>query len=216
MWKAVIFDLDGVITDTAGHHYEAWRETAAGLGYELSRETNELLKGVSRRESLDIIARKAGVELTEDKIQKLLDAKNTRYLELISHLSPADILPGVVPFLDYLDRKGIASAIGSSSKNARFILERIGLTQRFKAISDGTRIRETKPHPEVFLLAAQDLGIPPKECLVVEDAAAGVEAGRRAGMRVLGIGSPENLPGADAYAPNLGEARPAILRTLFI
>jgi beta-phosphoglucomutase len=216
MWKAVIFDLDGVITDTAGHHFAAWREIAAGLGFDLSEEVNELLKGVSRRESLEIIAHQAGVSLEETEIQRLLETKNARYLELIAALSPADILPGVLPFLDYLDRNGIASAIGSSSKNARFILDRIGLTERFQAISDGTRICETKPHPEVFLLAAQDLGIATKECLVVEDAAAGIEAGRRAGMRVLGVGKPEHLAGADAYVTNLSAANAGQLRTLFI
>jgi beta-phosphoglucomutase len=216
MWKAVIFDLDGVITDTAGHHFAAWREIAAGLGFDLNEEVNELLKGVSRRESLEIIARQAGASLDEAEIQRLLETKNARYLELIAALSPADILPGVLPFLDYLDRHGIASAIGSSSKNARFILDRIGLTERFQAISDGTRIRETKPHPEVFLLAAQDLGIGPKECLVVEDAAAGIEAGRRAGMRVLGVGKPEYLAGADAYVSDLSSANAGLLRTLFI
>lgn len=216
MWKAVIFDLDGVITDTAGHHYAAWRELAAGLGFELDEAFNELLKGVSRRESLEIIAKRAGVQLDEAQIQELLELKNRRYLERIGSLSPADILPGVIPFLDFMDRSGLLPAIGSSSKNARFILDRIGLTDRFKAISDGTRIRESKPHPEVFLLAAQDLGVRPSECLVVEDAAAGVEAGRNAGMRVLGIGKPESLPGADAYADKLSAIRPAVLRTLFI
>lgn len=197
MIKGVLFDLDGVLTDTAKYHFESWKLIAQDLGYNLSIEDNEKLKGVSRADSLDLIARWASASISSDQKTKFLLKKNEHYLTLIKGLSEEDILPGVVSFLDLLDEHNCLKGVGSSSKNAPVILERIGLKHRFGVVIDGNQVSKTKPDPEVFLKGSKELGVAPADCLVVEDAPSGVTAAKSAGMKVLGIGSSVNLVNAD-------------------
>lgn len=203
MIKAFLFDLDGVIVDTAIYHYQAWRQMANGLGFDISEEFNERLKGVSRMESLDIILAEGKVELTDEQKQILATEKNENYLKLVSKMTPADILPGVSDFFAQLKQTSIKTALGSVSKNARLILERIGMLNDFDAIIDGTKIAKGKPDPEVFLKGAEELGVLPTECLVFEDAVAGIEAAKRGGMKAIGIGSKQVLTQADLVFDNL-------------
>ncbi len=203
MIRGVIFDLDGVLTDTAVHHYHSWRRIAEGAGFELTEKHNEQLKGVSRSESLDIILNWAGAERTDEEKAFLLTEKNNHYLELIASLSSADILPGVLAFLENIRSAGLKTAVGSSSKNATFILDKLQLASYFDAVVDGNMVRQTKPDPEVFLNAAKLLGLPVDSCLVIEDADAGVAAARAAGMRVLGITAHGQLTEADVCVQNL-------------
>jgi beta-phosphoglucomutase len=207
MIEGIIFDLDGVITDTAIHHYHSWKKIAAGFGLELTHAMNEQLKGVSRKESLEKIAGWANVSLTEQEKSRLLEEKNQHYLQLIDDLSASDILPGVTDFLENMKVNGLRAAVGSSSKNAKFILEKLHLLGDFQEIVDGTMVKNTKPDPEVFLQAAQLLGLTPQQCLVIEDAPAGVIAGKRAGMKVVGIGSPRMLPEANICLDSLEDVR---------
>jgi beta-phosphoglucomutase len=199
--KAVIFDLDGVITDTAVYHFKSWSDIAKKFGYTLKEEDNEHLKGVSRSESLDLILKWCGKSLSESQKSQLLIEKNDQYLKRISGLSTEDILPGVISFLDHLDSLNIQKAIGSSSKNAIPILEKLGLLERFDIIIDGNQVTKTKPDPEVFLKAAAALQVAPPYCLVVEDAPAGIQAAVDAGMKCVGIGHHDLL--ADVVLPSL-------------
>ncbi|MFD2573843.1 beta-phosphoglucomutase [Spirosoma soli] len=201
--KAFLFDLDGVIVDTAIYHYQAWRRLANELGFDISEEFNERLKGVSRTDSLDIILAHGGLILSDEKKAELAAQKNKWYLDLVSRMTSDDILPGVATFFSQVRKAGLETALGSVSKNAPLILERIGMTQAFDAIIDGTKISKGKPDPEVFAKGAQELDRQPAECVVFEDAVAGVQAGKRAGMFVVGLGSPDVLTEADLIAPSL-------------
>ena len=203
--EAVIFDLDGVIVTTDDYHYEAWKKIADQENIYFDREINERLRGVSRMESLDIILEKSSKIYNEEEKIELATRKNDYYKNLLENLTKEDILPGILETLNYLENKKIKTAIGSSSKNTMFILNKIGLTNRFDAIVDGTMIKNSKPDPEVFLQAAEKVGIKAEKCLVVEDADAGVEAGKRAGMRVLGVGSAKNNENADYKSENMEE-----------
>lgn len=186
--KAVIFDLDGVIVSTDDYHYRAWKAISDEEGIYFDREINERLRGVSRMESLEIILEKATREYSDIEKNSFAERKNSLYRSLLEELTPNDILSGVMNVLETLKQNDIKVAIGSSSKNTEFILSKIGLHEYFDAISDGTQIKNSKPDPEVFLLAAKKLCIEPKNCLVVEDADAGVEAGLTGGMKVLAVG----------------------------
>ena len=201
--KAFLFDLDGVIVDTAVYHYQAWKRLANDLGFDISEEFNEQLKGVSRTDSLDIILAHGGLTLPDDRKTELANQKNEWYLELVSRMTPNDILPGVASFFSQVRKAGLLTALGSVSKNAPLILDRIGMTDVFDAIIDGTKISKGKPDPEVFTKGAAELGVSPAECVVFEDAVAGVEAGKRGGMFVVGLGSPALLMRADVVAPSL-------------
>ena len=203
--EAVIFDLDGVIVTTDDYHYEAWKKIADQENIYFDREINERLRGVSRMESLDIILEKSSKIYNEEEKIELATRKNDYYKNLLENLTKEDILPGILETLNFLENKKIKTAIGSSSKNTIFILNKIGLTNRFDAIVDGTMIKNSKPDPEVFLQAAEKVGIKAEKCLVVEDADAGVEAGKRAGMRVLGVGSAKNNENADYKSENMEE-----------
>ncbi len=201
--QAVIFDLDGVIVSTDEHHFQAWKRLAAEEGIYFDRQINERLRGVSRLESLEIILEKASkTYTTEEKIQ-LANRKNGYYQELIQSLTPQDILPGVMKFLKELKQEGLKVAIGSSSKNTPIILKQIGLDSFFDTVVDGNDIKKSKPEPEVFLLAAERLGLPPKNCLVIEDADAGVQAALAGGMKVLGVGSASENQAASIKMPDL-------------
>ena len=203
--EAVIFDLDGVIVTTDDYHYEAWKKIADQENIYFDREINERLRGVSRMESLDIILEKSSKIYNEEEKIELATRKNDYYKNLLENLTKEDILPGILETLNFLENKKIKTAIGSSSKNTMFILNKIGLTNRFDAIVDGTMIKNSKPAPEVFLQAAEKVGIKTEKCLVIEDADAGVEAGKRAGMRVLGVGSAKNNENADYKSENMEE-----------
>lgn len=193
---AVIFDLDGVIVSTDDCHYRAWKRLADEEGIYFDREINHRLRGVSRMESLSIVLERANRPYTAEERQMLAEQKNAYYRELIAELTPEDILPGIKPLLERLKEHGIKIAIGSSSKNTPLILERIGLANYFDAVADGNAITNSKPDPEVFLLAAKKLGVPPAHCVVIEDADAGVEAALKAGMRVIGVGTAAGNPRA--------------------
>ena len=203
--EAVIFDLDGVIVTTDDYHYEAWKKIADQENIYFDREINERLRGVSRMESLEIILEKSSKIYNEEEKIELATRKNDYYKNLLENLTKEDILPGILETLNFLENKKIKTAIGSSSKNTIFILNKIGLIDKFDAIVDGTMIKNSKPAPEVFLQAAEKVGIKAEKCLVVEDADAGVEAGKRAGMRVLGVGSAKNNENADYKSENMEE-----------
>ncbi|MCB0734331.1 MAG: beta-phosphoglucomutase [Bacteroidetes bacterium] len=201
--QACIFDLDGVLTDTAEQHFQSWSVIAQKFGFSLTEHHNESLKGVSRPNSLQKILDWAGASVSESEFEALLAEKNEHYLNGIRLLGTQDILPGVQIFLDDLHQHAIRCAVGSSSRNAPLILDRLELTNYFETVSDGNSVQQTKPAPDVFLHAAQELGVPPENCVVFEDAASGVEAARAANMTVVGIGDYDNLHRANFCLPNL-------------
>ena len=203
MIKGMIFDLDGVIVSTDDCHYLAWKRMADEEGIYFDREINERLRGVSRMDSLQIILERAAKPYTQTEKEAMAARKNDYYVALIQELTPADILPGAAETLAALRQKGVKMAIGSSSRNTPVILERIGLSTAFDAVADGNQITRSKPDPEVFLLAARLLGLAPAECLVVEDADAGVEAALAGGMKALGVGSAAVNTQATYRAENL-------------
>lgn len=201
----VIFDLDGVIVDTAKYHFLAWKDLADELGFEFTEAHNELLKGVSRVRSLEILLDIGKVELPEAKKQEYLISKNEHYLEYITKMGAEEILPGASELLDALDDLGIKYVLGSASKNAPLILKQVGLYERFAGIVDGNSVSKAKPDPEVFLIGAQKLDIAPEKCIVFEDAIAGVEAANAAHMTSIGIGDAKTLSEADFNFNNLTE-----------
>lgn len=203
--KAFIFDLDGVIVDTAKYHYLAWRELALQLGFDFTMEQNERLKGVSRVRSLEILLDLGKVHLEEDQKSKYLKEKNEQYLQYIAKMDHSEILPGIDDLLHYLKLNKVPFSLGSASKNARLILETLDLIDLFDAIVDGNDVSTAKPDPEVFLIAAQKLGVQPEDCIVIEDAQAGIEAANKAGMISIGIGDAGVLHEADFKLNNTSE-----------
>lgn len=201
MHKGLLFDLDGVIVDTAKYHYLAWKDLADKLGIEFTKQDNERLKGVSRMRSFEIILEIGNRKMTEEEKEHYCTLKNDHYLEYIMKLEKDEILPGVKEFLDSAREKGYKIALGSASKNSMIILERLGLLGSFDEIIDGTKVSSAKPDPEVFVKGAQSLGLDVSDCIVFEDAAAGVEAAHRGGMKAVGIGDIENLLEADTIIP---------------
>lgn len=199
--QLAIFDLDGVIVDTAKYHYLAWKRLSDELGIEFTEQDNERLKGVSRMRSLDILLEIGHQEKTAQEKENLATKKNRWYVEYILQMDASQILPGVLDFLTELKAQGIKVALGSASKNARTILERIQLTDYFDAIIDGNLVSKAKPDPEVFLLGAQHLNIAPEQTVVFEDAKAGIEAGLNAGMITVGVGEPDVLSAAHLVIP---------------
>lgn len=188
MIRGFLFDLDGVLVDTAQYHFLAWQRMAAELGIHFSEAENEQLKGVSRAESLNRILAWGGKTLTDAEKQHWMALKNEGYLELVRGMPADDYLPGAHEFLRASRAAGIKVALGSASKNAPLILERLGWIPLFDALVDGNVVTASKPDPEVFLEGARRLGLKPEECVVFEDSEAGVEAARRGGMKVVGIG----------------------------
>ena len=193
-YQGVIFDLDGVICSTDQYHYQAWKALADRLGIYFDPVINNRLRGVSRMESLDIVLEKSSRSYTRAEKEALATEKNDTYRQLLQQMSPADLSGDVAETLETLKSRGIRIAIGSSSKNAPVILERIGLSNAFDAVVDGNSISRSKPDPEVFLKAAQALGLPPEKCLVVEDAHAGVAAALAGGFACAGIGDAAGNP----------------------
>lgn len=186
--NAVIFDLDGVICYTDRYHFRAWKEIADGIGVYFDETINHRLRGVSRMDSLNIILERSGQTYTDEQKEELAAKKNAMYVKLLEQMSPADLSDEVRTTLDALRTKGLKLAIGSSSKNAGLILKQIGLGDYFDAVSDGNHIVHSKPDPEVFLKAAELISEDPKDCLVVEDASAGIEAAACGGFKSAGLG----------------------------
>jgi len=205
--EACIFDLDGVIVDTAKYHYLAWKRLAAELGFDFTEHENELLKGVSRMTSLDILLDIGKLSFDEQTKIQLADKKNAWYIEYILKMTPSDILPGVLMYLRDVKREGYKMAIASASKNARTCLTQIGIESMFDAIVDGTKVSKAKPDPEVFLKAAEELGVSPEKCVVYEDAIAGVEAAIRAGMHCIGVGNAHLLKDAHLIIQNFDQTK---------
>ena len=212
--KGCIFDLDGVIVDTAKYHFMAWRRLAKELGFVFTLGDNEALKGVSRMASLEILLKKGGVHATEKEKEEFADRKNGWYVEFISGMTPEEILPGSVKLLKALRKEGILTAIGSASKNAGTILDGIGLRSMFDVIIDGNKIHKAKPDPEVFLKGAEEMNLSPISCIVFEDAQAGIEAAIAGGMKCIGVGNPELLGRADMVIPDLSKITIKQLRNL--
>lgn len=201
--QACIFDLDGVIVDTAVYHYKAWKKLANQLGFDFTEHQNEQLKGVSRVRSLQLILQWGGITKTEAEQEELASLKNSWYVDMISKMTPAEILPGAKEFLEACRAAGLKTALGSASKNSEMILEKINLVDHFDAIIDGNKVTKAKPDPEVFLKGAEAVGVSPADCVVFEDAIAGVEAAKNGGMKAVGIGSPEVLTEADLVISGL-------------
>lgn len=198
---AFLFDLDGVLTDTSEFHYQGWKRLAEEKGLPFTRQDNEALRGVSRRESLNLLLK--GRQIDEETAQAWMDRKNRHYLELVEKMTPADLLPGALDLLRELRSSRIKTVIASSSKNAGLVIERLNLAREIDALVDARLIARSKPVPDLFLKAAELAGAAPKQCVVVEDAAAGIEAGKAAGMRTLGIGPWERVGQADLVVPSL-------------
>ena len=201
-YKACLFDLDGVLVDTAIYHFQAWKNLGTKFGYTLTEEQNEQLKGVSRVESLNRILVWANYTATEEQKSSWLIEKNDNYLALITHMNPSEILPGVLDFLQQINLAGYKIGLGSASKNAEIILSKTGLIEWFDLIIDGNKVTKSKPDPEVFLKGAAGLGFLPTECIVFEDAQAGVEAAKAGKMRAIGIGDADMLSQADKVIPS--------------
>jgi nigerose phosphorylase len=203
--RGAIFDLDGVLVDTARYHYLAWKRLAGELHIDFTSEDNERLKGVSRVRSLEILLELGGKTLAEVDKARATEKKNDWYLEYIRNLTPSELLPEVVPLLTYLRKRGVKLSLGSASKNAAVILDKLAISSLFDAVVDGNHVSRAKPDPEIFLTAARALGIPPDQCIVFEDASAGVQAGKSAGMTVIGVGDPAVLTQADMVIKNFAE-----------
>lgn len=205
MLKACIFDLDGVIVDTAKYHYIAWKRLANELGFDITEEENEALKGISRMGTLEIMLNNAGLEFEEDKKIELTTRKNKWYQEYISTMTKEEVLPGVIEFLEELKSKGIKIALGSASKNAGFILDYVDMRSYFEIAIDGTKTTKSKPDPQVFLMGAEGLGVAPNEAIVFEDGKSGIEAALAGGFTTVGIGKPEVLTKAHYVVSGLHE-----------
>jgi beta-phosphoglucomutase len=203
--RAAIFDLDGVIVDTAKYHYLAWKRLATEYGFDFTEADNERLKGVSRTRSLEILLEIGRLTVSEETKFQMAAQKNEWYVDYIRRMDASEILPGVTKYLQGIRARGIKTALGSASKNAPLILKRLGISGLFDVIADGNTVIQAKPDPEVFLRAAAELSIAPARCVVFEDAAAGIEAAHRAGMGTVGIGNPLMLKEADIVLPGLFE-----------
>lgn len=212
--KACIFDLDGVIVDTAKYHFLAWRRLAEELGIALTEEDNERLKGVGRLESLEIILSLGGRTLPMEELVRLADRKNAWFVEYIEAMKSDEIFPGAKELFLDLRKHGVKIALASSSKNAQTVLTKLGITETFDTIVDGTMITESKPDPEIFLTAAANISEVPEHCIVIEDAEAGVEAAKRAGMKCVGIGKREQLYKADRVVTHIGQLSYEFLNNL--
>ena len=202
-FKAVIFDLDGVITDTAHYHYLAWKRLADSVGAPFDEAFNEELKGVDRMGSLELILARAPRTYTLEEKRALADAKNRHYVELIATMSAADLLPGALRALEDVRAAGLKIGLASVSRNAFTVLDRLGIRDRFDDVVDAATVARGKPDPEIFLTAAAHLGVDPADCLGVEDAAAGVASIKDAGMFAVGVGSPQVLGRADRVIPSM-------------
>lgn len=213
--KAAMFDLDGVVADTTKYHFLAWEKLSLEIGYNLSENENESLKGLSREESLSKILDFSNINLSKQKFKDCLVAKNSYYLQFIEGISSKDILPGVKKFLINLKSNCIKVSLCSSSRNAKKIVQKLGLLKFFDFVVDGNDIKKSKPNPEIFLIASEKLKIKPKNCLVFEDAQSGINAAKNAGMFVIAIGNKKNLRNAEHYFPSFQNIPNNLIRNFF-
>ena len=211
MIRGLIFDLDGVLVNTNPLHARAWQELAEELGIPFTPADHEAFLGISRAQCLEILLKKGNRSLSESEKERLCTRKNDRYREMIGTLTPAALLPGVPEFLRAARAEGYRIGLGSVSKNAGFLLQRLEIGPLFDAVIDGTQIVKGKPDPEVFLKGARALNLLPDQCVVFEDSAAGIEAAHRGGMKAVGIGTPQRLPEAELTAPGFAGLTPAEL-----
>jgi len=203
--EGAIFDLDGVLVNTAKYHYLAWKRLAAELGFDFSESDNERLKGVSRLRSLEILLETGGIAMSKEQQEQAAARKNAWYVEYLYTLDETSLLPGARDYLVLLRDNGIRTALGSASKNTQLIIERLNMTALFDAVIDGNSVTAAKPDPEVFLKGAAAMNLAPERCVVFEDALAGIDAAKKGGMKVIGVGKPELLPGADRYIESLAD-----------
>lgn len=213
--RCALFDLDGVIVDTAKCHFLAWKKIAAQCGYELTLQDNEQLKGVSRPDSLNRILEMAGTRLDETTFESYLHQKNKDYLQLIQEVTPEDILPGVQAALNFFKVNKVKIGLGSASKNALIILEKLQITSFFEVIIDGNSVQQGKPHPEVFLKGSNALGEAAEACVVFEDSQAGIDAAKAGGMTAVALGDKKLFKNMDYCYPNFEVLDEAVLQTLF-
>ncbi|MGB5188663.1 beta-phosphoglucomutase [Robiginitalea sp.] len=212
--KGFIFDLDGVIVDTAKYHYLAWKQLADQLGIPFTIQDNEKFKGVSRKRCLELLLEMGDIQVSEAQFESWLEEKNADYLKYIETMDASEILPDVSKVLNYLKDRNVPMALGSASKNAVPILKKVGLSEYFSTVVDGTQVVKAKPDPEVFLIAASRLDLLPGECVVIEDAQAGIAAANTAGMYSVGIGEAEVLYEADAVFMDFTEMQPSFLEEI--
>ena len=205
--KAFLFDLDGVLVSTEHNHFLAWQRCAHSLGIEFTEKENELLKGVSRADSLLKILELGAKTISSSEFEALLKSKNDFYLEFIQDLNQENLLPGVLDVLEQAKAQGILLGVGSSSKNANFILDKLNIRSYFEVVIDGNGVKDPKPHPEVFLNGASALGLDPALCMVFEDAASGIAAAKAGGFTAVGVGNPHIADIADIYLNDLTEFR---------
>ena len=216
MHRGLLFDLDGVIVNTAEYHFLAWKEIAGRLGIPFTRGDNERLKGLSRMRSLEVLLDIGEKKLDRGEEERYCEEKNRIYLSYIRKMEKDAILPGVRNFLHEAKREGYLLALGSASKNAGLILEKLGLTDSFDAVIDGNKVSRTKPDPEVFVKGASALGMEPEKCIVFEDAEAGIRAAHVGGMKAVGIGKRENLPEADMILDSFRGIVPETIESMLI
>ena len=214
-FTAVLFDLDGVITDTAEYHYRAWKKLAEELGISIDRKFNEQLKGVSRDDSLKRILAHGGKTVSEAEFAELTRRKNDNYVEMIQAVKPEDVYPGILPLLEALKANGKKIALASASKNGPFLLERMGLTHFFDAVADPATVAHSKPAPDIFLTAAEGVGADIRQCIGIEDAAAGVAAIKAAGALPIGVGKAEDLGSDIALVSDTAELTYAYLQNVW-
>ena len=211
--RAVIFDMDGVLTATDEHHYRSWKKVSKEIDLPFSREDNDKLRGLTRRDSLEVLL--AGRPLPEEQKQAILQKKNAYFLESVDNMGPRNLLPGVLALLRELQQTVIRTGVASSSKNVRPVLNQLCITGLIETIADGASVKNPKPAPDVFLYTAACLQVKPYECLIIEDSEAGVQAGLEAGMCVLGLGAPARLCGAHAVLPDLASVKLSDLREIY-
>jgi len=205
--KGAIFDLDGVLVDTAKYHYLAWKKLTEKLGFDFTEKDNERLKGISRKQSLEILLEIGGIKADDKQKEKWAEEKNQCYVEYLKQLDQNALLEGTTVYLKALREEGVKISLGSASKNAPLILSQLEIEKYFDAVIDGNCISKAKPDPEVFLQAAKALGLKPENCVVFEDSLAGIQAAKKGGMKAVGVGNEKNLPGADYYIQSLGQAK---------
>lgn len=208
--RAVIFDMDGVLTATDEYHYRSWKKVSKEFDLPFSREDNDKLRGLTRRDSLEVLL--AGRPLLEEQKQVILEKKNAYFLEFVEDMGPRNLLPGLLALLRELRRSVIRTSVASSSKNVRPVLNQLCITGLIETIADGASVKNPKPAPDIFLYTAACLQVKPYECLIIEDSEAGVQAGLEAGMCVVGLGPPERLCGAHAVFPDLARVGLSDLR----